>query len=181
MAVMGSNPSAVGFKGATLPVEHVGWNDAMSYCAKVTQAERAAGRLPVGWEYRLPTEAEWEYACRAGTTSPYAGDLEAIAWYDMNSESRTHAVKTKRANAWGLYDMHGNVWELCLDGYREYLSGSATDPRGSTTGNSRAIRGGGWFNSAGGCRSATRSNHDQPSDRGINIGFRPVLAPVLVL
>ena len=98
-AVMGTNPSY--FKGDNLPVENVSWNDAKEFCSKLSQM--------TGKQYRLPTEAEWEYACRAGTTGPYAGNLDAMAWYSNNAGFKTHPVGQKRPNAFGLYDMHGNV------------------------------------------------------------------------
>jgi formylglycine-generating enzyme required for sulfatase activity len=107
--VMGGNPSK--FKGDKLPVENVSWDDAMAFCKKLTERERTAGRLPAGYIYTLPTEAQWEYACRAGTIGRYAGDLDAMAWYDENSSRKTHPVGSKKANGWGLSDMHGNVWE----------------------------------------------------------------------
>lgn len=111
LAVMGSNPSV--FKGDDRPVERVSWNDAVDYCKKLTEGERAAGRLPAGFSYTLPTEAQWEYACRAGTTGPRAGDLDAMVWYARNSGNTTHPVATKQPNSWGLYDMNGNVMQRC--------------------------------------------------------------------
>ena len=138
----GTNPSR--FKGANLPVEQVSYDEALAFCRKVTEQERAAGRLPEGYEYTLPTEAQWEYACRAGTTGNYAGNLDAMAWYSGNSGSTTHAVGGKQANGWGLNDMHGNVWEWCLDWYGNYAGGRVTDPRGASSGSNRVGRGGGW-------------------------------------
>ena len=182
LAVMGSNPS--NFKGDNnRPVETVSWNDAINYCAKLTELERAAGRLPAGYVYRLPTEAEWEYAARTGTTTRFSyGDdtgyikLGDYAWYFGNGADTTHSVGQKLANAWGLYDMHGNVWESCLDWYGSYPGGSLTDPRGPATGSGRVIRGGGWLNGAGYCRAAFRDYGDTGDWRDF-IGFRVVLAP----
>ena len=174
MAVMGSNPS--NFKGDTLPVENVSWDDVMAFCEKLTERERAAGRLPAGWEFTLPTEAQWEYACRAGTTGDYAGDLDAMGWYDKNSGGTTHAVGTKQANAWGLSDMHGNVWEWCVDWYDSYPGGSVTDPLGAPSGSYRVRRGGSWRRDAGFCRSAFRGS-GSPGLRNFLLGFRPALAP----
>ena len=105
--VMGSNPS--NFKGADRPVEQVSWSDAVEYCRKLTVKQREEGVLPVGWEWRLPTEAEWEYAARAGTAGARPGELEVIAWNSGNSGSETHAVGGKQAKAWGLHDMMGNA------------------------------------------------------------------------
>ena len=183
LGVMGSNPSS--FIGdSKRPVERVRWIDATDYCGKLTVRELAAGRLPSGYKYRLPTEAEWEYACRAGTTTRFGyGDdagytqLGSYAWYDSNSGSTTHAVGVKKPNAWGLYDMHGNVWEWCLDRWSESLpGGSVTDPRGPTTGSFRVLRGGGWRDYGGYGRSAYRSS-GTPDNWSYDIGFRPVLAP----
>jgi formylglycine-generating enzyme required for sulfatase activity len=110
VALMGHNESY--YQGSDLPVTNVSWEDAMEFCRKLTARELAAGRLPAGHEFTLPTEAQWEYACQAGTTGDYAGDLDAMAWYEKNSGDTTHPVGTKQANAWGLFDMHGNLWEL---------------------------------------------------------------------
>jgi formylglycine-generating enzyme required for sulfatase activity len=131
-AVMGSNPSA--FPGdLQRPVEMVSWVDATNYCGKLTQQARKAGKLPSGYVYRLPTEAEWEYGCRAETTTRFGyGDdpsytrLGNYAWYDSNSGQTTYPVGRKQPNAWGLYDMYGNVWEWCLDWYGPYPGGSVT-------------------------------------------------------
>jgi len=175
-SVMGSNPSS--FKGSNLPVEQVSWEDAMEFCRKLTERERAAGRLAEGLSYTLPTESQWEYACRAGTSGEYAGDLDAMGWYDKNSGRRqTHPVGIKRANGWGLYDMHGNVWEWCSDWYGSYPSGSVTDPTGANTGSSRVCRGGCWGDSARRCRSASRSS-GLPGGRSRYLGFRLALSSV---
>ncbi len=178
-AVVGSNPSYS--KGDIKPVEQVSWHDAVAYCAKLTGKEKAAGRVPGGYEYRLPTEAEWEYACRAGTTTLFSfGDDESklgeYGWYDSNSGNTTHSVGEKKPNGWGLYDMHGNVWEWCQDWYGNYPGGSVTDPLGPATGSYRVLRGGGWSSLAGDCRSAYRSDFE-PGSRIDCLGFRPVLAP----
>jgi formylglycine-generating enzyme required for sulfatase activity len=176
-ALMGSNPSS--FKGADRPVEQVSWNDAMEFCRKLTERGRSAGRLPEGYEYTLPTEAQWEYACRAGTPSPYGGDgnLDDMGWYSRNSGRTTHPVGQKLANAWGLYDMHGNVWEWCLDWEGNYPGGAVRDPTGPASGISRVLRGGCWNRDAFGCRSAYRVWYDV----GISdddLGFRLALSSV---
>jgi formylglycine-generating enzyme required for sulfatase activity len=174
--VMSSNPSAR--KGDTLPVENVSWDDAMDFCRKLTEGERAAGTLPDGYVYTLPTEAQWEYACRAGTTGDYAGDLNSMAWHSGNSGSSTHAVATKQANAWGLHDMHGNVWEWCLDRYSDrYPGGSVTDYAGPRSGSDRVIRGGSWVGTAQSCRSASRIG-DVPGYSWNVLGFRLALSSV---
>ena len=164
-AVMGHNPS--NFKGDDLPVENVSWDDAQEFCRTLSQRTAQS--------YRLPTETEWEYACRAGPTGDYAGNLDAMAWYDKNSENKTHAVGQKQPNAWGLYDMHGNVWEWCADWYEGsyYGQSAAADPPGPTSGSLRVGRGGGWVNTAAGCRSAFRYA-SSPGNRGGNLGFRLV-------
>ncbi len=131
-----SNPS--NFKGDDLPVEQVSWEEAVEFCARLSQA--------TGKSYRLPTEAEWEYAARAMTTGPYAGSLDSMAWYASNSGQTTHPVGTKQPNGFGLYDMHGNVWEWCNDWYSEnyYFQSPSADPTGPAPGSHRVIRGGGW-------------------------------------
>ncbi|MEO2035306.1 MAG: formylglycine-generating enzyme family protein, partial [Planctomycetaceae bacterium] len=169
--VMGSNPST--FKGPQNPAGRVSWNDAVEFCRKLSSLpeEKAAGYV-----YRLPTEAEWEYSCRAGTTTKYSfGDSESemgdYAWYKKNSGSTTRAVGGKKPNGWGLYDMHGNVREWCQDWHGDYPSGSVTDPTGAASGSSRVGRGGGWHDRSGLCRSAYRSRNTP--DRRFNIlGFR---------
>jgi formylglycine-generating enzyme required for sulfatase activity len=161
-AVMGSNPSY--FKGPDFPVEQVSWDDAQVFIAKLNA-------LGDGYRYRLPTEAEWEYAARAGTTGPYAGDLDAMAWYHANSGNTTHPVATKAPNAWGLYDMHGNVWEWTQDWYGDYSASAVTDPVGPSSGSGRVRRGGGWGNHSRYCRSADR-NLDSPDFRYGSLGLR---------
>lgn len=182
--LMGSNPSMFG-GDANRPVERVNWQDATNYCGQLTVRERAAGRLPEGWEYRLPTEAQWEYACRAGTTNRFSfGDdpgyteLSRYAWYEVNSGGATHPVGAKSPNPWGLYDMHGNVWEWCLDWYADSLpGGSVTDPQGPASGSYRAFRGGGWERRAEFCRSAGRSWFSYNPGEGY-IGFRVALVQI---
>ncbi len=174
-AIMGTNPSFFKAAGRDAPVESVTWDDAIAFCQKLTERERAAGRLPEGCAFTLPTEAQWEYACRAGTTGPFAGDLDAMAWYNKNSGRTTHPVGQKQPNAWGLYDMHGNVWEWVLDWYGDYSGGAVTDPAGPTTGANRVHRGGSWSNAASDCRSADRHG-DLASDRSSHsLGFRLAL------
>ncbi|MDC0279224.1 formylglycine-generating enzyme family protein, partial [bacterium] len=174
--VMGVNPS--GFKGADNPVETLSWDDAVEFCRRLSElpAEKAAGNV-----YRLPTEAEWEYACRAGTTTKFSfGDDESelgdYAWYGVNSDQKTHPVGSKKPNAWGLYDMYGNVWEWCQDWEEDHPSGSVTDPSGATSGSIRVLRGGSWRGPAEDCRSAYRIR-DSPSFRDYYYGFRVSLSP----
>jgi formylglycine-generating enzyme required for sulfatase activity len=182
LSVIGSNPS--NFTGDTnRPVEQVIWNEATNYCTQLTAQERLAGRLPAGWAYRLPTEAEFEYSSRAGSTNRFSyGDdpgytqLANYAWYSANSGGATHPVGGKLPNRWGLYDMSGNVWEWCSDWYGAYPGGSVTDPQGLLSGSARVIRGVSWDAAAFGSRSAQRYFHD-PSVRNLSIGFRVVLAP----
>ena len=173
--VMGSNPS--NFKGTDRPVDQVSWYEAVEYCRKLTAKQCTEGILPEGWEWRLPTEAEWEYAARAGTTGPRYGELDAIGWWDGNSGRQTHPVSQKAANAWGLHDMIGNVWEWCSDWYGYYSTGSVTDPTGPSSGSSRVYRGGGWYSDAMFARSANRYWCD-PGNRNCNLGFRPALSSV---
>jgi formylglycine-generating enzyme required for sulfatase activity len=196
-AVMGTNPSFS--KGPQNPVEQVSWDDAVEFCRKLSAlpAEKKAGYV-----YRLPTEGEWEYACRAGTTTEYSfGDSDSelgdYAWFGDNSGAqqidalniwntdqdnygkrlldnncRTHPVGEKKPNPWGLYDMHGNVWEWCQDWYGDYPSGSVTDPTGPASGYSRVLRGGSFDVRASIVRSAFRFNY-QPDNRFLSSGFRP--------
>ena len=171
------------FTDLTRPVETVSWDDATAYCAAFTQRERVAGRIAPNCVYRLPTEAEWEYACRGWTSTrfsygddPEYTDLTNYTWYGDNSEGQTHPVGQKLANPWGLHDMHGNVLEWCQDWYGDYAGGIAVDPRGPDTGSDRVIRGGDWAILARGCRSAYRNGRG-PDGGGIGIGFRVVLAP----
>ena len=183
--LMGTNPSW--FKGnPRRPVEQVSWQEAVFFCAILTDRERAAGRLSGSFAYRLPTEAEFEYACRAGTTTRFShGDdlnyeqLGQFAWYDANAGATSHPAGEKQPNSFGLYDMHGNVWEWCLDWYSPfYAGGTVTAPTGPATGRARVFRGGGWDYLASTCRSAYRNNVAQT--RRLNyVGFRLVLAPNL--
>lgn len=178
-SIMGSNPS--NFKGTDRPVDSVLWIDAVAYCQKLTEQERAAGRITAQQEYRLPTESEWEYAARAGTTGARHGELDAIAWFGGNAGNKTHGVKEKQANAWGLYDMIGNVREWCGDWYDFYPTGSVTDPTGPVTspiwGSNRVNRGGGWNFGARDARAARRYSTVQGL-RDPSLGFRPALSLV---
>ena len=169
--VMGNNPS--NFKGADRPVEELSWNDAVEFCKKLTEMEKKAGRVPQGMSYQLPTEAQWEYACRAGTSTMYSwGDSISSknASYDENVDETTPVGKYP-ANPWGFHDMHGNVWEWCSDWYGDYPSGSVTNPIGPASGSHRVSRGGSWFNDGTNLRSAERDG-DTPSYRGSTLGFR---------
>jgi len=169
-AVMGTNPSRL--KGATNPVETVSWNDATEFCKKLSEKTRQA--------VRLPTEAEWEYACRAGSKTRFSfGDADEglgdYAWYRANCGYTTNPVGQKKPNAWGLFDMHGNVWEWCADWYGDYPKGAVTDPEGLASGAARVVRGGDWGGIPEDCRSANRSQ-STPGYRSNNCGFRVVVS-----
>jgi len=215
-SVMDNNPSDL--KGVMLPVGRVTWEDCQEYITKLnahlagTPGVHLAGTPGSGYRFSLPTEAQWEYACRAGTmTATYAGEmkilgannapiLDAIAWYGGNSSvgytgskgydtkdwpdkqypggmAGTRDVYGKTPNAWGLYDMHGNVWEWCSDWYGTYPGGAVTDPTGASSGSERVLRGGSWFSCARDCRSANRG-FNKPSVRGSNFGVRLSLVRV---
>lgn len=169
-AMMGENPSH--FKGDDLPVESVAWHDAVKFCEVISKR--------TGGAYRLPAEAEWEYACRAGSTGRYCfGDDESLlgeyAWYDEDSGGKTHPVGKRTPNAWGLFDMHGNVWEWCEDDWHDSYNNAPKDGRAwvdrPSRGSARVFRGGGWDYDAVYCRSALR-NRDTPGLRALNLGFR---------
>ena len=167
-----NNPSH--FKGADRPVENVSWNDVQDFIRKLNERENHN-------RYRLPTEAEWEYACRAGSTGRYCfsddkSRLKDYAWYKGNSEGRTHPVGQKKPNAWGLYDMHGNVFEWVQDWYGSYGAGAVVDPRGPDAGVLRVLRGGSWRDNAESCRSANRDGHG-PDFNISSFGFRLALSP----
>lgn len=168
-AVMGNNPS--GHKGESRPVETVSWNDAQEYISKLNAQDDE-------YSYRLPTEAEWEYACRAGTTGDYSGVLDSMAWHSNNSGGRTHPVGQKQPNGFGLYDMHGNVREWCEDSYHSTYAGAPTDGSAWVSSGDRqqykVSRGGSWDDSASGLRCASR-RREAPDQRlrGV-IGFRLV-------
>lgn len=174
-AVMGVTPSRFKDAGPDAPVETVNWDDCKAFVRKLHKKLAARGdvRSLDGGTFSLPTEAEWEYACRAGAVGPYAGNLDDMAWYCENSGSTTHPVGQKRPNAWGLHDMHGNVWEWCQSGYGSYPLGSVTDPAGPGSGSNRVRRGGGWNDYARYCRSAVRFSF-APGDRFFNLGLRLV-------
>lgn len=171
VAVMGSNPSK--FRGDNLPMECVSWSDVQDFITKLN--------AQTGKNFRLPTEAEWEYAARGGNKSKdykYSGNntIGSFAWYYDNSSNSTHAVGSKRANELGIYDMSGNVWEWCNDWYGSYRNISQTNPTGPDIGSRRVLRGGSWYNSARNCRVSYR-NSINPSDSYNNIGFRLVCSP----
>ncbi len=166
------------FVGNSHPVTCVSWNDAMAFCKWLTEKEHASGRLPTGYRYTLPTEAQWEFAARGGNKSKgykYSGsdDLDKVGWYSDNSGKKTHEVGTKQPNELGLYDMSGNVWEWCSDWYDSdyYDGGSMTDPAGAGSGSGRVNRGGGWGYNARDCRSANRS-YSTPASASYFLGFR---------
>ncbi len=172
VAVMGNNPS--NWESDDLPVENVSLEDVQEFIEKLN---RLTGRT-----FRLPTEAEWEYAARGGSKSrgyKYSGSnsIDAVSWYDDNSGNKTHPVKGKQANELGLYDMSGNVWEMCSDWYGDYSSSSQRDPGGPSTGSIRVIRGGGWDFDAWDCRVSRRRVNAAPSRRYGSIGFRLVMCP----
>lgn len=174
VAVMGTNPSY--FRGddfpaesrGDLPVDSVSWDDAMDFCKRLSEKE--------GRTYRLPTEAEREYACRAGSAGPYAGDanLDDIGWYLINANDTTHPVGTLQPNEWGFYDMQGNVWEWCADWYGDYPDGDATDPKGPAQGTMRVLRGGAVGYDVEHARAAFRNSY-LPDSRVYHNGFRVVL------
>jgi formylglycine-generating enzyme required for sulfatase activity len=168
----GNSYGEVTGEGASHPMVFVNWEDAQEYLSNMNTEHG----LPSGWAWALPTEAQWEYACRAGTATMYAGDLDEMAWYSDNSGSKTNLVGTKKANAWGLHDMHGNVWEWCADGYGDYSAGAATDPTGDESGSGRVLRGGSWSSNAAYCRSAYRYG-DSPDFRYYFLGFRVAAVP----
>jgi len=160
-AVTGTNPTDHDEIG-NAPVDSVDWNSANEYCRKLTKLDHEAGVLPDGWEYRLPTEAEWEYACRAGSSEPRHGQPQDVAWYQDNADEKPHPVGQKMPNRWGFHDMLGNVWEWCQDWF------CLANP-------CRSVRGGSYFNSARFCRSAQRWGWN-PNGRGRYCGFRLLAA-----
>lgn len=172
-AVMGRNPSAFLFCGDACPVESVSWTDVQEFIAKLNSRNPRA-------KYRLPTEAEWEYAARAGTAGDYGGTgvLDDMAWYWRNSAAATHPVALKNANAWGLYDMHGNVWEWVQDWYVSNYYGSSPplDPPGPDSGSYRVLRGGSWAEFENSARSAYRG-FNFPSSTHVSIGLRLARSP----
>jgi len=170
-AVMGESASR--FKGDDLPVDEVLWKDVVNFCKKLSEKE--------GRRYRLPTSAEWEYACRAGTTTAYhTGESEAAlgeaGWYGGNSDFKTHPVGQKKPNAWGLHDMHGNVWQWCHDDLVEYSSAAVTDPAGTADGSRHVMRGGDGRCSPRFCRSAKRFGSGPNFRDDVFRGFRVVLS-----
>jgi formylglycine-generating enzyme required for sulfatase activity len=186
-ALMGTNPSF--FVGPNNPVEQVTWFDAQAYCAALSAQAAALGSVPPGYQYRLPTEAEWEYACRAGTATEFSVGTSILCSqarfkFSLHTNSfcgstSTTPVRSYAPNAWGLFDMHGNVWEWCLDSFAAYSSESVADPF-VTGGAYRTYRGGTWFADSFYCRAAFRGiNNVYPTYTGIDHGFRVVLAPIL--
>jgi eukaryotic-like serine/threonine-protein kinase len=164
--IMGINPSF--FKGSDRPVDQVSWNDAQEFCKRLSQKE--------GAKYRLPSEAEWEYAARAGTSTVYYWGDEidgGVAWYDRNSERQTHAVGLKKPNAWGLFDMLGNVFEWCEDWHGAYPSDPQVDPQGPINGEVRVLRGGSWYDNGPFISiTVTFRNGNDPLEGRSYYGFR---------
>ena len=179
--VMGTNPSYFKKCGVNCPVEQVSWNDVQTF---IHELNRQEGRST----YRMPTEAEWEYAARAGSTTAFANgrisetayghdsNLNLVGWNYHNANKKTHPVAQKQPNAWGLYDMHGNVWEWCQDWYGDYPAGPVTDPAGPPRSSGRVTRGGCLEDFAGSCSSANR-NWVAPGIRGYGLGFRLARIP----
>ena len=173
--LMAVNPSK--FRAPQGPVETVSWDDAVEFCARLTKQEQVAGNLPVGYSYQLPTEAQWEYVARAGAASTQSpDDLARVAWYYGNAEQKTHTVATKEPNAWGLYDIYGNVYEWCSDWYGNYNHGSLTDPSGAYVGSEKVIRGGSWATYSNKCHPTKRLKLS-PGKKEPILGFRIVLTP----
>jgi formylglycine-generating enzyme required for sulfatase activity len=166
--MMGRNPSL--FKGDDLPVENISWLDVQQFLSRLNARND-------GYLYRMPTEAEWEYAARAGTTGPNTGPVDDVAWYNGNADGHSHSVGQKKPNAWGLYDMEGNVYEWTQDWYFDYEEDAVTDPAGPEMGFSRVPRGGSWESGARGVRTSNR-NMAEPPDRNYNIGFRCARVPI---
>jgi formylglycine-generating enzyme required for sulfatase activity len=174
-------------EGDDYAATYVSWDDAIRFSERFTAQERASGRLPAGWQYTLPTEAQWEYACRTGTTTRFSfgndeSDLNTYGWCgglvgngNAKDEHYAHKVAQRKANRWGLHDMHGNVCEWCRDWYQIELRGG-TDPQGPAEGSARVYRGGNWADQAKFCRSADR-NSDVPTSRGGALGFRLAAVP----
>ena len=187
--ITGTNPGY--YKSIDKPVECVSWNDSVEFCRKLTERERKAGRLPTGYEYRLPTEAEWEYAARGGNKSKgykYSGsnDIDSVAWYGSNSGRQSHQVGTKAGNELGIHDMSGNVWEWCLDNCNKsgVVAGLVTDTYKNgvidpfCNSSYHIFRGGGWYRGGKLCRVTNRAGNS-PERRLYYLGFRVVLGQKL--
>ena len=173
-AIMGTDPSTGAGTDDALPVDSVSWDDCQAFFAVLNRDHAVPG-----YRWRLPTEAQWEYACRAGTETPCAGSgrIDDMGWYAGNSGGAAHAVRTRRPNDWGFHDMHGGVWEWCADGWRPSLGHDPqTDPCAPGTGPERVVRGGSWNNNAAFCRSASRRGLARTA-RFDNVGFRVALVP----
>jgi len=168
-AVMGNNPAHSRDAGPDAPVEQVSFNDVQAFLKKLNAAQNR-------WTVRLPTEAEWEYAARAGTTGETYGPLDDIAWYGANGSGTTHPVGKKLANAFGLYDMLGNVWQWCQDWFGPYPADAVVDPQGAAQGDRRATRGGCYYCDAIHIRAARR-NRDLEEHSSPTIGFRIAAVP----
>jgi formylglycine-generating enzyme required for sulfatase activity len=166
------------FVGEKLPVHNISWTDAREFCARLTKRERSVGLLPEGYVYRLPTEAEWEYACRAGTARAFGANPQAMTWHTGNAEAQAKPVAERLPNPWGIHDMHGNVLEWCLDGISEYPEESQIDPLRGGHEKIKITRGGAWTKPLKFCRSSHRHSWLFGLKKS-DIGFRVVLAPDL--
>ncbi len=170
--IMGLQPPSP--QNGQLPIVDITWDEAVQFCQRLTKRARDSGQILANQHYTLPTEAQWEYACRAGSTGNYAGALGELGWYGRNSGGILHPVATKKPNNWGFYDMHGNAWEWCLDGMSSYPGGMVDNPQGPSQGEYHVTRGGGWDAESLHCRASAR-NFNWHYSKFRSLGFRVAL------